>query len=342
MLSALEADRARVADLVAQILDFERSLSALRIEKAQAQERIDSYKYPVLTLPNEIVSEIFVHFMPAHPLFPPLTGIFSPTLLGQICRKWREIALTTSSLWRTIPLSFGRNPQAAKHHAYLCDVWLRRSRCCPLSIQIVQYYPSREVDGLAAVVAQRARWENLKIHVGDVRSYLFTVENPMPLLRHLDVEIEDESTNVIVLCPDAPLLRTVILNDIAALKVELPWAQLTALTLKRVFTHECVPILQRTPYLVHCELNLYLDRFNIVSAELELPCLQSLDLRYPGDRSDDWHTRIIHFKIRLHLAGTGHHGPYISNRGLVRIPPGISLNLEVDITRLQCLSSGDF
>ncbi|KAJ7871612.1 hypothetical protein B0H13DRAFT_2554411 [Mycena leptocephala] len=84
MLSGLEADRTRIADLDAQISDLERSLSALREEKNLAQERLDSYKYPVLTLPNEIVSNIFVHFLPAYPEYPPLAGLLSPTLLTHI------------------------------------------------------------------------------------------------------------------------------------------------------------------------------------------------------------------------------------------------------------------
>jgi hypothetical protein len=89
MLANLEADHARVVDLEAQILHLESSLSALREEKMLAQERLDSYKYPVLRLPNEIVSEIFMHFLPAYSLFPQLTGLFSPTLLPHICHTWR-------------------------------------------------------------------------------------------------------------------------------------------------------------------------------------------------------------------------------------------------------------
>ncbi|KAJ7834594.1 hypothetical protein B0H13DRAFT_1467448, partial [Mycena leptocephala] len=89
----------RVVDIDAEILDLERSLFALRNEKALLQHRLDSYKYPVLTLPNEIVSEIFIHFLPIYPFCPPLTGILSPNLLTQICRRWREIALATPGLW---------------------------------------------------------------------------------------------------------------------------------------------------------------------------------------------------------------------------------------------------
>ncbi|KAJ7769227.1 hypothetical protein B0H14DRAFT_2967707 [Mycena olivaceomarginata] len=87
MLGALAADRARFADLQAQISLLERSLSELQSEKKLVLERLDSYKYPVLTLPNEIIAEVFVHFLPVYPLCPPLIGPSSPTLLTQICRK---------------------------------------------------------------------------------------------------------------------------------------------------------------------------------------------------------------------------------------------------------------
>ncbi|KAJ7817961.1 hypothetical protein B0H13DRAFT_2456420 [Mycena leptocephala] len=102
MLPGLEADRARVADLEAQISHLVHSLFAWRKEKMLAQKRLDSYKYPVLTLPNEIVSEIFIHFLPAYPEYPPLTGLLSPTLLTHICRKWQEIVLGTPALWSAI------------------------------------------------------------------------------------------------------------------------------------------------------------------------------------------------------------------------------------------------
>ncbi|KAJ6577973.1 hypothetical protein B0H19DRAFT_1122031 [Mycena capillaripes] len=98
MLAGLEADRVRVAQLEAQILHLERSLSELRIEQSLTQERLDSYTYPVLTLPNEIISEIFIHFLPTYPFCPPLTGVLSPTILTHIFRRLREIALGTPVL----------------------------------------------------------------------------------------------------------------------------------------------------------------------------------------------------------------------------------------------------
>ncbi|KAJ7320852.1 hypothetical protein DFH08DRAFT_1086132 [Mycena albidolilacea] len=71
MLSALAVDRARITDLDAQIRDLERSLSVLRSSKVLVQEILDSYKYPLLTLPTEI-----------------------------------EIALASPALWRAIKISW--------------------------------------------------------------------------------------------------------------------------------------------------------------------------------------------------------------------------------------------
>jgi hypothetical protein len=94
MLSSVE-DRTRLAEIKTQIRDLERSLAELRAEKTLVQERLSSCTYPVLTLPNEIVSKIFIHFLPLRPLCPPLTGRLSPTTLTQICRHWREVAHAT-------------------------------------------------------------------------------------------------------------------------------------------------------------------------------------------------------------------------------------------------------
>ncbi|KAJ7088210.1 hypothetical protein C8R43DRAFT_939231, partial [Mycena crocata] len=97
--SVLEADRTRLKDVEAEILGLERALDLLRKKKSAIQGRLDAYRYPVLTVPNELVSDIFLQFLPAYPDCPSMSGLFSPTLLTHICRKWREIALTTPSLW---------------------------------------------------------------------------------------------------------------------------------------------------------------------------------------------------------------------------------------------------
>ncbi|KAJ6524270.1 hypothetical protein DFH09DRAFT_818453, partial [Mycena vulgaris] len=88
-----------ISALDARISYHELALRTLLHEKTPLQEQLNSYAYPVLNLPNEIVSEIFTHFIPVYPESPPLVGIFSPLMLGQICHTWREMAVSTSSLW---------------------------------------------------------------------------------------------------------------------------------------------------------------------------------------------------------------------------------------------------
>ncbi|KAF7334440.1 F-box domain-containing protein [Mycena venus] len=228
MQSTLAADRAHIARLDAQIQDLERSLAALRLEKAVVLERLDSVKYPVLTLPTEIISEIFAHFLPTYPLCPPLTGNLSPTLLTHICHKWREIALDTP-----------------------CTV---ESGCYPLSIQLdedADFAPVADIFG--AILPYHARWEYLKLRLAG--GHPPAIEGGLPLLRRLDLEFDRDLYDILVF-RDVPLLRTVVLEVIASVNVVLPWTQLTSLTLREMWFDNCVPILQQTTNLDHCQLDL--------------------------------------------------------------------------------------
>ncbi|KAJ7367777.1 hypothetical protein DFH08DRAFT_5319 [Mycena albidolilacea] len=183
-MSSPAADRARVADLDAQISFLERSLSELQSEKQLVLERLYSYKYPVLTVPTEIIAEIFIHFLPSYPVCPLLLGPDSPTLLTHICRKWREIALTTPALWRAISLL-----DSVIHgvdHDKLVDMCHTRSRCLPLHLHFSWIFaPAHTAEFLASVVPHRVRWEYLNLRYLPV-SHLHILEGPMPLLRRLD------------------------------------------------------------------------------------------------------------------------------------------------------------
>ncbi|KAJ7616768.1 hypothetical protein DFH06DRAFT_1483656 [Mycena polygramma] len=278
MLDALEQDRAHILILAAQILDLEMALTTLRTEKTQVQERLDSYRYPVLTLPNELLSEIFVQFLPAYPECPSFTGAFSPTLLTQICRQWREIALATPSLWRAIQLTLSDNELDMSTRQFeMSDVWLARSGCSALSFRI--HEKGMQVETFRTLAPHYARVEYLDLRLCRSRS---GIEGPMPLLRHLEVDLDYIPTSTsdprdVFSCREAPLLRTVKLNDFAAFHVTVPWGQLTDLTLTTVYPTECEPVLRRVPDLVHCELWITYDPdYDGPSSEIPLLRLESL------------------------------------------------------------------
>ncbi|KAJ7623942.1 hypothetical protein DFH06DRAFT_758569 [Mycena polygramma] len=282
MHAGREADRARVSKIQIQIVELEQTLSQLRIEQSQAQERLDSYRYPVLTLPTELVSEIFLHVLPRYPNFPELTGLSSPTPLTQICRRWRDIALGTPELWSAIS-SLNNNLDGRELRIF--EFWLNRSRHCPLSITLATDVAWACDELVEAVIPHRARWQHLKFEVESKHLRIF--DGPMPLLRHLELITEDDGTEGDpIVVHGVPLLRTVVLNDVAAVRIVLPWTQLTSLTLIRVFPSEFVAVLVQTRNLVHCELRVFHDSFSHAvshrDTRIQLPCLESLTLVHCG------------------------------------------------------------
>ncbi|KAJ7149647.1 hypothetical protein C8R46DRAFT_1125688 [Mycena filopes] len=284
MLAHLSADRARVAELEAQILQLQDRIRELDAEKGVAEERLDRYCYPVLSLPNEITSEIFTQFLPTFPLCPPLTGTASPTLLTHICRAWRAIALNTPTLWRAISLT--ADDTSFTLGAEIADVWFTRSCCCPLSIEI-DYTDVEEVTLPPRILEEAVRLENLKLHITASELHAFAACLPatscyMPLLRRLELQIWDadveplEPSHRPILFCDAPQLRSVVLDDLATEYIQLPWAQFTSVSITGVSPSESQRLLRQTRNLLHCELWL-MDHDNALT-ELSLPLLKSLVL----------------------------------------------------------------
>ncbi|KAJ7149637.1 hypothetical protein C8R46DRAFT_1358706 [Mycena filopes] len=281
MLEHLAADRAhvadldaRAADLRAQMLHLEESLRALRNKKLLTQKRLRSYRYPVLTLPTEITCEIFMHFLSLHPLRPQLTGIASPTLLTQVCRAWRAIALDTPKFWKAMLLM----EDTWERQSQIFDLWVDRSRSYPLSIEIAHRHQEDVSSVLTRVLQHASRLEQLKASL-PVHSML-KAPHFLPILRHLDLSLNSSPVpQEILMFSDAPQLQTVTLTDAAALGVVLPWSQLTSVTLNALDPHECASVLRQTPNLRLCELLLVPRKTRVVFPEIRLPCLVSLTLR---------------------------------------------------------------
>ncbi|KAJ7653706.1 hypothetical protein DFH06DRAFT_524832 [Mycena polygramma] len=317
----LAADRARLTEIDAEILDLERSVSQspleetisgdmersslppmntdirireleLRAEKALVQERLDSYKFPVLTLPTEIVSEIFTHSLPPYPLCPPLWGSLSPTKLTHICREWRYIALATPALWRAVPVSI--TGAAVEWHRHMLDLWLKRSCYYPLSIRLQRFNSSDLL--LSSLVSHRARWDCLKITALTASALAKFIEGPLPLLRHLDINLATRSSDVLDFA-QAPRLRTVDLNGPAVSNITLPWLQLTCLTLHRVAPRDCASILQHTSNLVHCVLDFWsVYHWNVV--DITLPHLESLHFHPNSDAEPQFLNALVTPSLR--------------------------------------------
>ncbi|KAJ7487102.1 hypothetical protein FB451DRAFT_1127328 [Mycena latifolia] len=82
------------------------------------------------------MSEIFWFCLPSRP--GPLTRE-APLLLGNICKEWRNVALSTPQLWKYIHLDEPRSEGIC----LLLETWLTRGRGCPLSSSSAVFHVSK-------------------------------------------------------------------------------------------------------------------------------------------------------------------------------------------------------
>ncbi|KAJ7161792.1 hypothetical protein C8R43DRAFT_1233406 [Mycena crocata] len=288
------------------------------IRKLQQQRYIlkahlDAYVYPVLTLPNEIISEIFLHCVSSaridHDPSPPK----APLLLGQICHLWREIALSTPSLWNTITLDLV-NVDAYESQLHLLYMWLTRSRASPLTISLFYRNPE-DPDGLGpiyggsvkqfveAILPHRARLEKaiLDIPFAD----LILIEGDMPLLEELVIGITDMFP-LIAYPPDpswpvqrfdhAPNLTDVVfLRGLEPTVFALPWAQLAHISLRDTEPTQVLDVLRSAPNITYLKAELAwssgTDAWAAIPAVAPLAHLEILSLT--GAPNHESHSQIL-------------------------------------------------
>ncbi|KAJ7470987.1 hypothetical protein FB451DRAFT_324330 [Mycena latifolia] len=269
--------RARISALDAQISDLELALDGFRHKRRVVQEQLDSYIYPVLTLPNEIVSEIFTHFVPVYPACPPMVGLFSPSTLGQVCRKWREIAVSTPSLWRAIGLDL--DLEYHPNQLRLFETWLERSGVAPLSINLRDYEPGLDISPVVtAVVGHAFHCEEMKLHISLSDIQILSSQN-LPTLRALTIDPSEKcphGADPIILFDQAPNLANITLGRcFDPFRLVLPWMQITTLCGKCLFVDELMEILRLAVNLVHCRVSIQGD---IVVGMMQVPHMHLQDL----------------------------------------------------------------
>ncbi|KAK6991775.1 F-box domain-containing protein [Favolaschia claudopus] len=292
MLDFLAADRAFLAEkdveiqeLEAQVLALERSLSSLRAARNIVQQRLHSYKYPVLTLPNEIVAEIFLHFLPPYPEVPPLLGDLSPLHFTHICRQWRDIACNTPQLWTAIdlnPRNVDNLPITLEGTLALTGLWVSRSGHCPLSIRMGSQHDPMSI--LAPLIPHCHRWEHLTLMLESTQP-LSSMQGSLPLLKSFTVRLGTSiSDDEVVNLQDLPSLSTVFLDAFKIPHINFPWSQLTSLTLSWIYPEHCMSILRKTTHLERCILHLGLqDEPQDDFVDLVLPRLRTLEVEVDGD-----------------------------------------------------------
>ncbi|KAF7311295.1 F-box domain-containing protein [Mycena kentingensis (nom. inval.)] len=293
-VASRSADRAQLALLTAESEALGATLLALRAKMDPIKRRLDSYIYPIATMPNEMLSEIFMCYVEDAGVYPSGPEFFSgnrPETLLLVCKAWRDIALATPSLWRTLkfgygwfaqPGEFSGPPELIQAHVNVARKRLERSGVFPIAFSVPRYDeigdPRRQDMAtqtstleLLLQSAHRMRWEYAHLEL-DAEYYGPRIEGPFPHLRHLDItyrgdDWDEESRSVdSILAPltsgNAPGLRVLFvrLSKDAWDAVSFPWTQLTKLYLGGgMLPSAALTILRQCAVLTECRLSILED-----------------------------------------------------------------------------------
>jgi hypothetical protein len=141
--SLLELSTSRLEDLSTQLQELDKQTTKIRNEQSSLLLFIFKHRgliSPIRKLPIDILQEIFIACLPAHN--PLMSRWEPPILLTHICSSWRNIALATPQLWKSIRIDipFGRKFSSTWiDRSELLQEWLSRSAACPLDIYLVHW-----------------------------------------------------------------------------------------------------------------------------------------------------------------------------------------------------------
>jgi hypothetical protein len=226
---------------------------------------------PIGRLSTELLSEIFLHCLPPSDVHS-LCQYVPPLVLGQVCRFWRQVALSTPALWSTICVNFDntRDFEAASN---LIFTWLSRSGALPLSLTLIADADDRLPMAhlvLEWIMAYAPRWENLELCASRaLQDMILAKPGLFPNLRWLEMWMPMEENT-----PDQPItifaseLKTFCIKWPFILDRNYPWQDLNYREITEQRLGHCLSLIGSAPILQTCTIEGfegYLDSFNDIS-----------------------------------------------------------------------------
>ncbi|KAJ7757581.1 hypothetical protein B0H16DRAFT_1537114 [Mycena metata] len=265
MVLSSNADlRTRLAALDASIAELRLRLKGLEDLRRPIQRQLDYIIYPVLTLPPEITSHIFLHCLP-HPLpglddcdkYAPNTKLV-PLLLLQVCRTWRDIVLSTPYLWNSLHL--GRGMFLGADIAKIVADWFDRAGSCPLTFNFHLPRGSRREFASPVLHGLAPRIQTLGLHLGAVDSKDLIGIGPFPILESLAISYRwSPSFELPLELFTAPRLRHISLTRYARPRMfVIPHDVYTVACAAPITVNESLDVLQGHPFLKELKINCYL------------------------------------------------------------------------------------
>ncbi|KAF7319782.1 F-box domain-containing protein [Mycena kentingensis (nom. inval.)] len=222
---------------------------------------------PVLTLPNEITAEIFAYY--AESIAERETLASAPTVLVQVCRAWRQLALSLPKIWATVFFGTESSPAIDRH----LRLWFERAGSEPLKV----YASGASPRSHALLVAFSDQLESLTCALPPPSgSSLDTFKGRIGNLKELNLIVKfEDNVDSPMMFSDAPSLRKLSLSsNVYCDGLQFPWSQLTEL-----YVSSTLPDLLQTIEQIACLQILQLPSFGDYRrplAPINLPRLHTL------------------------------------------------------------------
>ncbi|KAF7373508.1 F-box domain-containing protein [Mycena sanguinolenta] len=161
--------------------------------------------HPIHQLPPEVLSEIFIECLPAYSAAPNPTR--APMLLAAICRDWREIALSTPSLWCSFILSVDLVKTVDGSAVIrLFETWLSRGGSYPLTMVINGVASSANyalpASFILALSQSSSRWRDVNLMLPLADFYRLQANEGLTQLKRLSITA---TANTAGADPESPL-----------------------------------------------------------------------------------------------------------------------------------------
>ncbi|KAJ7063616.1 hypothetical protein C8F01DRAFT_85143 [Mycena amicta] len=209
------------------------------------------------SLPVELVAEIFTHSLPKTYPLPSSTN--SPLLVMRVCRLWRDIAVTTPSLW----CNFYTNITNRAGIAPFVKMWLSRSQSLPLTIRIDDSFQGGVTQNQVAfyreICRHAGRWLRLTLNVPFGVLGGLSIDQPLEMLEELTMGLEGQvddvdSVNVFAVAPRLRMVDITLNSDesVSPSGISLPWSSLTTFFGELFHIDECIFVLREAANLLEC------------------------------------------------------------------------------------------
>jgi hypothetical protein len=288
--------RTRLTQVDASILELKLRLKSLEDNKQSIQDQLDGVVYPILTLPREITSEIFLHCLPPFPdvsdgMKGAPNSAQAPLLLLRVCRTWRDIAVSTPRLWVRLHLDLERlldvgEPNLEKK----IEDWFIRAGACLLFFSVDGHpFDDRHFEVAAtraALVRFAPRLQTVSLGLQPRQLFSLIDIGPFPSLETLTLTVDSDLFSFFgdaqpgsKLLGAAPRLRNLIYRAGAVPSTFLlPYDELSTLTCENLSPDDFFDLLLWAPSLKNftgsVEDEAVVRHTNIVTHG----CLQSLRL----------------------------------------------------------------